>query len=251
MHCVCQCLNLKRVIMILLNPALDVFALMVQDLMPLITRLHNGSPMGIGTGRAVEACLSQLLGLNPPPTLYSSSTRTSAALASHGKRCRPYYCAPRLGVYIDGADEVASGQDWPVIIKGGGGALYREKYLAQRARYFVCIAQEKKLVSKLGAFGLPLEVKRDIASAQMATIQSIVHCQETDMASAWDQRVPSDNGHWIIRIQGWQPDADLEAQELALEATPSVVCAGIFAVRRPDLCVIGKPSGPSVIIGAA
>ena len=143
----------------------------------------------------------------------------------------------RLPVYIDGADEIDPAG---CMIKGGGGALTREKIVADLADRFVCIADESKRVAVLGAFPVPLEVI-GMAAAQV-----------TRRLAALGARVlprtgfVSDNGHPILDAHGLVI-TDPAALECEINQWPGVVTVGIFARHRAQLCLLGTPQGVQLL----
>jgi ribose 5-phosphate isomerase A len=138
-----------------------------------------------------------------------------------------------LPVYVDGADEVDSGL---AMIKGGGGALTREKIVASVARRFVCIADESKLVKVLGAFPLPIEV---IPMAREAVARA---CRALGGKPALREGFITDNGNQILDVRGLtiHDPVGLESQ---LNQLPGVVTNGLFARRGADLLLLAGQSG--------
>jgi hypothetical protein len=138
---------------------------------------------------------------------------------------------------VDGADESNSRLQ---LIKGGGGALTREKIVAAASRQFVCIADESKLVKVLGAFPLPVEV---IPMARSYVARELVRLGGTPV---WRDGFVTDNGNLILDVQ------NLEIMEPAkLEQTinniAGVVTVGIFALRPADVLILGTPDGPKTL----
>jgi ribose 5-phosphate isomerase A len=138
---------------------------------------------------------------------------------------------------VDGADE---SNEQLQLIKGGGGALTREKIVAAASRQFVCIADESKLVRMLGAFPLPVEV---IPMARSYVARELVQLGGTPV---WRDGFVTDNGNLILDVQ------HLEIMEPAkLEQTinniAGVVTVGIFALRPADVLILGTPDGPRTL----
>ena len=138
-----------------------------------------------------------------------------------------------LEIYVDGADEVTRGL---AMIKGGGGALTREKIVAAVSRTFVCVADESKLVDVLGRFPLPVEV---VPMARSWVARELV---KLGGQPEWRQGFVTDNGNWILDVYNLsitQP-AELEA---TLNQIPGVVTNGLFARRGADILLLGTPAG--------
>ncbi len=118
--------------------------------------LGDAAVIGVGTGSTVNFFIDALAARRQRITgAVSSSEASTRRLAAHGIPVLDLNDAGEIGVYVDGADEATRGLH---LIKGGGGALTREKIVAAAARHFVCIVDEKKLVARLGAFPLPVDV---------------------------------------------------------------------------------------------
>ena len=188
--------------------------------------------VGIGTGSTVDH-LIDLLGVNRGriKAAVSSSNASTARLKAVGIEVIDLNEAGPLPVYIDGADETTAARQ---LIKGGGGALTREKIIAQAARLFVCIADESKLVGKLGAFPLPIEV---IPMALKSVAREL---------AGLGQPVPragfvTDNGNQILDVHGMDIANPLEL-EMQLNQIPGVVTVGIFARRPADVLILGGES---------
>ena len=122
------------------------------------------------------------------------------------------------------------------MIKGGGAALTREKIVADLAERFVCIADESKLVARLGRFPLPVEVI-PMAAAQIARRFAALGGRAEPRAG-----VVTDNGGVILDVHGLAID-DPVALEGEINQWPGVVCVGIFARRRASVCLLGTPAG--------
>ena len=134
-----------------------------------------------------------------------------------------------LPLYVDGADECDAAKR---LIKGGGGALTREKIIAAVAKTFVCIIDAAKRVDVLGRFPLPIEV---IPMACSYVEREIVRRGGDPV---WRESVITDNGNWIIDVNGWQI-ADPVAMERDLNQIAGVVSVGLFAQRPADIVLIG------------
>jgi len=136
----------------------------------------------------------------------------------------------KIPLYVDGADECDPGKH---LIKGGGGALTREKIIAAVATKFVCIIDAGKRVDVLGKFPLPIEV---IPMARDYVAREIVR---RGGQPVWRESAVTDNGNWILDVHGWQI-ADPVAMERDLNQIAGVVTVGLFAQRPADIVLIGE-----------
>ncbi|MCE2680547.1 MAG: ribose-5-phosphate isomerase RpiA [Burkholderiales bacterium] len=199
--------------------------------------VEPGSIIGVGTGSTVD-CFIDALGQSGIALAgaVSSSNRTEEKLRSVGVAVLDLNDVVELGVYIDGADEIDPALN---LIKGGGGALTREKVVAEAARLFVCIADASKEVAVLGNFALPIEVL-PIASA---LIQRKV--EEMGGIPKLRSGFITDNGNIIIDVSGLSI-TDPQAMESKINQWPGVVTCGLFALRKADVACIATPDGVRV-----
>jgi len=192
------------------------------------------SIIGVGTGSTVNLFIEALARLpQRPRRAVSSSQASTARLAAAGIEVRDLNEVSDLGLYIDGADEATAGRH---LIKGGGGALTREKIIAAAARRFVCIVDDAKLVETLGRFPLPIEVipmARTLVSRELAARGG---------RPLWRQGVVTDNGNHIIDVHGLTI-TDPVALERDLNQITGVVTVGLFAARPADVLIIGTAGG--------
>lgn len=193
--------------------------------------VQEGMTVGVGTGSTVAFFVDALARSTARiAAVVSSSERTTAALRAHGIVVRPLDQVDRLALYVDGADECdPRGR----LIKGGGGALTREKILAEAADTFVCIVDPSKRVDVLGAFPLPIEVI-PMARGQIArTLEAL-----TGGRAMLREGFTTDNGNCILDLHGLHivDPGELEAR---LEPIPGVVTVGLFARRKADVIVTG------------
>jgi ribose 5-phosphate isomerase A len=190
--------------------------------------------LGIGTGSTADLFIDALAAHRTRfRGAVASSERSAQRLRSHGIEVLDLNDIDGLPVYVDGADEVDSGL---AMIKGGGGALTREKIVASVARRFVCIADESKLVKVLGAFPLPIEV---IPMAREAVARA---CRALGGKPALREGFITDNGNQILDVRGLtiHDPVGLESQ---LNQLPGVVTNGLFARRGADLLLLAGQSG--------
>ena len=193
-----------------------------------------GSIVGVGTGSTVN-CFIEALGRMPGGVAgaVSSSEASTARLVALGIRVHAASEVESLALYIDGADEIDHAG---CMIKGGGGALTREKIVADLTDRFVCIADASKLVDRLGRFPLPVEV------IPMAAAQVARRFAKLGAVPRLREGFVTDNGGLILDVQGLAIDdpARLEAE---INQWPGVVCCGIFARNRASICLLGTPDG--------
>ena len=194
--------------------------------------------IGVGTGSTVDKfidALAEALQRNPERVrgAVSSSERSTARLEAAGVRVLPLEAVTRLGVYIDGADEI---DPQGCMIKGGGAALTREKIVAELADCFVCIADASKRVDVLGRFPLPVEV------IPMAATQIMRSFAAMGGRALVREGVRTDNGNIVVDVQGLRIE-DPAAFECSINQWPGVVTVGVFARNRAQVCLLGTPTG--------
>jgi ribose 5-phosphate isomerase A len=204
--------------------------------------VQPGTVVGVGTGSTVNHFIDALAGMKDRIVgAVSSSERSSQRLRSLGIAVLDSNAVERLPVYIDGADEI-DGQGH--MIKGGGGALTREKIVADLAERFVCIADASKRVQVLGAFPLPVEV------IPMAVAQVTRRLQGLGARVVPRAGFVSDNGCPILDAHGLSI-GDPPALESEINQWPGVVTVGIFARRRASICLLGTEEGVQTLRFAA
>jgi ribose 5-phosphate isomerase A len=203
------------------------------------THVPEGAVIGVGTGSTANCFIDALAAhKHRYRGAVSSSVATTARLAAHGITVFDLNDVDSLPVYVDGADEIdASG----AMIKGGGGALTREKIVASVSDVFVCIADASKRVAVLGQFPLPIEV---VPMARTAIGRRVTAAGGVPVLRVKQDGSPylTDNGNEILDVKGWQI-ADPRALEATINAWPGVVTVGLFAERGADLCLLGGESG--------
>ena len=230
--------------------------------------LHNvvkGEIVGVGTGSTVNKFIDALASIKDQiKGAVSSSEASTLRLKALGIEVFDANDVGELAVYIDGADEI-DGQG--NMVKGGGAALTREKIVAAQSRRFVCIADESKLVDRLGRFPIPVEVI-PMATArvmrQFAAMASIgggldagerVSGQVSGRVSARVRMLGgaplvTDNGQHILDVTGLQI-ADPLAFEAAVNQWPGVVTVGVFAHQRAQVCLLGTATGVKTLTFSA
>ena len=194
--------------------------------------------IGVGTGSTVNHFIDALAGIKGRiEGAVSSSVASTERLKGHGIPVYDLNAVGELSLYVDGADESNAQLQ---LIKGGGGALTREKIVAAASRQFVCIADESKLVKVLGAFPLPVEV---IPMARSYVARELVQLGGTPV---WRDGFVTDNGNLILDVQHLEimEPTKLEQQ---INNIAGVVTVGIFALRPADVLILGTADGPKTL----
>jgi ribose 5-phosphate isomerase A len=190
--------------------------------------------VGVGTGSTANLFIDELAKMRDRiKGAVASSVRSAERLAGHGIRVLDLNDVDDIPVYVDGADEVTSSM---AMIKGGGGALTREKIVAAVAKRFVCIADETKLVKQLGKFPLPVEV---IPMARAHVARRLVAMGGKPALRAG---FVTDNGNEILDVAGLSI-ADPVAMETQINQIIGVVTVGLFARRGADVLLLGTADG--------
>lgn len=185
--------------------------------------------IGIGTGSTVNLFIPLLAAhRHAIEGAVSSSEASTVLLKQLGIRVVDLGESGDLPVYVDGADEVDPKNR---LIKGGGGALTREKIIAAASKKFVCIVDAGKQVGVLGSFPLPIEV---IPMARSFVGREIVR---RGGQPVWREGFVTDNGNQILDVHHWQI-ADPERLESELNQLPGIVTVGLFAQRKADVVIV-------------
>ena len=196
--------------------------------------IEPGTVLGVGTGSTVNFLIDLLPGVRDRiDAVVSSSKASTTLLEAHGFEVSTLNEAGDLDLYIDGADESNKRLQ---LIKGGGGALTREKVLAGAARRFVCIVDDTKLVGMLGGFPLPIEV---LPMAQAFVARKILKLRAQPI---WREGFVTDNGNHILDVHDLAINNPLE-MEARINQIPGVVTVGIFAHRAADVLLVGGDGG--------
>ena len=198
----------------------------------------EGGIVGVGTGSTVNHFIDLLATVKHKiEGAVSSSEVSSQRMKDHGIPVVDLNAAGELDLYIDGADESNRHLQ---LIKGGGGALTREKIVAGASRRFICIADGSKLVDLLGAFPLPVEV---IPMARSHVARQLVKLGGTPV---WRENFVTDNGNIILDVHNLKitEPAKLEQQ---INNVAGVVTTGIFALRPADVLILGTEDGVKTI----
>jgi ribose 5-phosphate isomerase A len=200
--------------------------------------LKDGDALGVGTGSTVNFFIDALpRHAQRLRAVVSSSEATTARLERLGIGVSELAAVGDLDLYVDGADEATKHRH---LIKGGGGALTREKVLANASRRFICIVDHTKVVGVLGHFPLPIEVipmARSYVARQLVKAGGQPH---------WRQEFVTDNGNHILDVRNLDI-TDPGALETRLNDIAGVVTVGLFAHRAADLLLVGTAEGVSEI----
>jgi len=203
-----------------------------------LTYVQPGSIVGVGTGSTVNKFIDALGTMaGQIKGAVSSSVASTERLARLGITVFEAGDVDELAVYIDGADEIDHAG---YMIKGGGAALTREKIVAAQARQFVCIADESKLVTALGAFPLPVEVI-PMAAKRIARQFAAIGGAATLRMKAGVPLV-TDNGQHMLDVTGLKI-ADPLAFEADVNNWPGVVTVGVFAFQKANICLLATSAG--------
>jgi ribose 5-phosphate isomerase A len=193
-----------------------------------------GAVIGVGTGSTANFFIDALAEIKHRlGGAVASSEATKQRLESQGIRVLDLNDVVDLPIYVDGADEIDAGLN---MIKGGGGALTREKIVAAVAQRFVCICDASKQVAVMGRFPLPVEVI-PMASAYVAR-----ELAKLGGEPKLRQGFVTDNGNLILDVHGLSI-SDPQGLETRINAIVGVVSNGLFAQRGADVLLLGTPSG--------
>jgi ribose 5-phosphate isomerase A len=204
----------------------------------------DGEIIGVGTGSTANYFIDELGSIKDRiKGAVASSEATAARLRSHGIDVVDLNEVDSIAVYVDGADEIdASG----AMIKGGGAALTREKIVASVSKRFVCIADGSKLVNKLGAFPLPVEIIPMAARAVSRQIEALGGQPRLRLNKGSQDPQVTDNGGYILDVAGLDI-ADPAALESAINGIVGVITVGLFARRGANVCLLGTADGVKTI----
>jgi ribose 5-phosphate isomerase A len=203
-----------------------------------IEYVETGTIIGIGTGSTANFFIDELAKIKSKiDGTVASSVASADRLKGHGIPVLDLNSVNELSVYIDGADE---SNKYLHLIKGGGGALTREKIVAAVSRKFVCIADESKLVDVLGKFPLPVEV---IPMARSHVARQIVKLGGQPVLR---EGFTTDNGNVILDVHNLQIMDPVKLEE-SLNMITGVVTNGLFARRPADVLLLGTKDGVKTI----
>jgi ribose 5-phosphate isomerase A len=203
-----------------------------------IAHVVDDAWIGVGSGSTANFFIDELAKIKGRiKGAVASSVKTAERLKAHGIPVDELNNVGPLPVYVDGADEVT---EHGAMIKGGGGALTREKIVAAVARKFVCIADGSKLVGVLGKFPLPVEV------IPMARSHVGRELRKLGGHPEWRQNFVTDNGNLILDVHGLSITNPVEL-ESTLNQITGVVTNGLFARRGADVVLLGSEDGVQTI----
>ena len=199
-----------------------------------LSYIESGQVIGIGSGSTVNSLISQLDKVKSKiDGAVSSSEYTTKLLKEKNIRILNLSEVGRIPLYIDGADESNSNRQ---LIKGGGGALTREKIIAYASDTFICMIDDSKFVKSLGNFPLPIEV---IKMSQSLIAREMVKLGGRPVLR---ENFITDNGNIILDIHNLQISEPLKLEQ-AINNMPGVVTNGIFAMRPANKLIIAKNDG--------
>lgn len=207
-----------------------------------LTYVEDNSIIGVGTGSTANKFIDELAGIKDKIIgAVASSNATAERLAGHGisvlELNEALIRVDALSVYIDGADEFDPGHN---LIKGGGGALTREKIVAAASKRFICIVDESKKVDVLGKFPLPIEVipmARELVVGEAIKLGGVPRIRTG---------FTTDNGNVILDVHGLKIKKPLEIEQY-LNNVPGVVTNGIFSLQKADVVLMGTTEGVKTI----
>jgi ribose 5-phosphate isomerase A len=203
-----------------------------------LPRLRDDVVIGIGTGSTANFFIDLLARHKHKVAATVASSEASAQrLRQHGIAVKDLNSVGEVAIYVDGADEC---NDRLELVKGGGGALTREKIVAACATEFVCIADESKMVKQLGAFPLPVEVipmARGYVARQLARLGGtpVLRMKGNDV-------YVTDNGNYILDVRNLDIAVPCQIEE-KINNIVGVVSNGLFALRPADLLILGHQNG--------
>lgn len=199
-----------------------------------LSHVQRAGIVGVGTGSTVNLFIDALVSIKGAvEAVVSSSEASTERLRRHGFDVRELNMVDDLPVYVDGADEINRHLQ---MIKGGGGALTREKIIAAVSRRFICIADASKRVDVLGDFPLPIEV---IPMARSYVAREMVKL------GGWPvlrEGFTTDNGNLILDVRNLQIMEPIHLEQ-TINNIPGVVTVGIFALRPADVLLLGTDGG--------
>jgi len=215
-----------------------------------VLKLAPGQVLGIGTGSTANCFIDALA---PHKHHFSgavsSSNATTERLLKHGFKVLDPNDVDVLPAYVDGADEIDPAGH---MIKGGGGALTREKIIASMAKQFICICDASKQVAVLGNFALPAEIiplSKGIVTQELAKLGGTVSLRmakdtRADLGQTPSQPFVTDNGGWILDVAGLKITNPL-ALETQINQIAGVITVGLFAKEKADILLVSNALGVS------
>ena len=218
-----------------------------------VLKLPAGQILGVGTGSTVNYFIDALAGHKDHfAGTVSSSNATTERLLKHGFKVLDPNDVVSLPAYVDGADEIDPAGH---MMKGGGGALTREKIIASMAKQFICICDSSKQVPVLGNFALPVEIiplAKGIVTRELEKLGGKVSLRLAKTTRADLNQTPSaafvtDNGAWILDVAGLQI-ADPITMEAQIDQIAGVITDGLFAKEKAKILLVSNASGVDRIV---
>ena len=210
-----------------------------------VLKLAPGQVLGVGTGSTVNCFIDALA---PHKDHFSgtvsSSNATTERLLKHGFKVLNPNDVASLPAYVDGADEIDPAGH---MIKGGGGALTREKIIASMAKQFICICDSSKQVPVLGHFALPVEIiplAQGIVTRELEKLGGRVSLR---LAKAAQEPFVTDNGAWILDVAGLKI-SDPKNMESQINQIAGVITVGLFAKEKANILLVSHAAGVERII---
>jgi len=205
-----------------------------------LKNMAPGGILGVGTGSTANLFIDAIAPHRAHfAGVVSSSQASTERLQKHGFKVLDSNSVQSLPMYVDGADEI---DPHGHMLKGGGGALTREKIVAQLAQSFICICDGSKQVEMMGKFPLPVEII-PMAQAQVAReLEKLGGVVTLRKVIGSDSVYVTDNQGWILDVAGLsiKDPVGLESQ---INQIPGVVCNGLFARRKANVLLIGESAG--------
>ena len=217
-----------------------------------VLKLPAGQILGVGTGSTANCFIDALA---PHKDHFSgtvsSSNATTERLLKHGFKVLDPNDVNKLPAYVDGADEIDPAGH---MIKGGGGALTREKIIASMANQFICICDSSKQVPILGNFALPVEViplAKGVVSRELEKMGGKVTLRpaksiRTDLNQTPSEPFVTDNGGWILDVAGLKITDPIN-MEMQINQIAGVITVGLFAKEKANILLVSNASGVSRI----
>lgn len=204
-----------------------------------IEYVDAGTIVGVGTGSTANFFIDELAKIkNKIEGTVASSEASAERLKGHGIEVFDLNSVSEIAVYVDGADESNKHLH---LIKGGGGALTREKIVAAASKKFVCIADESKLVDVMGKFPLPIEV---IPMARSLVAREII--KQIGGEPVLREGFTTDNGNIILDVHNLEIMEPTKVEQILNNLT-GVVTNGLFAIKPADVLLLGTPDGVKTI----
>ena len=217
-----------------------------------LKNMAPGGILGVGTGSTANLFIDAIAPHRAHfAGVVSSSQASTERLQKHGFKVLDSNSVPSLPMYVDGADEIDPAGH---MIKGGGGALTREKIIASMAKQFICICDSSKQVSVLGNFALPVEIiplSRGIVTQELTKLGGTVTLRmaketRSDLGQTPSQPYVTDNGGWILDVAGLKISNPL-ALESQINQIAGVITVGLFAKEKANILLVSNASGVSRI----